>query len=80
MAVIGYDLDRVGPKDSENAPNSFLTKTNGKGFWQFGTDMYIQEAMENFVFPDQMKTKLMKMKVNEMKRKENEKKMTLFVP
>ena len=27
MAVIGYDLDRGGPKDSENAPNSFLTKT-----------------------------------------------------
>ena len=32
MAVIGYDLDRVGPKDSENAPNSFLTKTMGRGF------------------------------------------------
>ena len=29
MAAMGYDLDREGPKDSENAPNSFLTKTNG---------------------------------------------------
>ena len=37
--MIGYDLDRGGPKDSENAPNSFLTKTNGKGFWRFGTDV-----------------------------------------
>ena len=30
--MIGYDLDRGGPKDSETAPNSFLTKTNGRGF------------------------------------------------
>ena len=36
--MIGYDLDRGGSKDSENAPNSFLTKSNGKGFWRFGTD------------------------------------------
>ena len=47
MAVIGYDLDRGGPKDSENAPNSFLTKTNGKGFLRFGTDMYDQAAASN---------------------------------
>ena len=32
--IVGYDLDRGGPKDSETAP--FLTKTNGKGFWRFG--------------------------------------------
>ena len=37
--MIGYDLDRGGPKDSETAPNSFLTKINGKGFWRFGTDL-----------------------------------------
>ena len=29
MAEKGYYLDWEGPKDSENAPNSFLTKTNG---------------------------------------------------
>ena len=38
--MIGYGLDRGGPKDSETAPNSFLTKINGKGFWRFATDMY----------------------------------------
>ena len=33
--MIGYDLDRgAGPKDSENAPNLFFTKGNGKGFWR----------------------------------------------
>ena len=32
MVIIGYDLDRGGPKDSENAPNSFLTKSTEKGF------------------------------------------------
>ena len=37
--MIGYGLDRRGPKDSETAPNSFLTKINGEGYWQFGTDM-----------------------------------------
>ena len=37
--MIGYGLDRGGPKDSETAPNSFLTKINGKGFWRFATDM-----------------------------------------
>ena len=31
MVMIGYDLYRGGPKDSEKAPNSFLTKTNWKG-------------------------------------------------
>ena len=30
------------PKDSETAPNSFFTKTNGKGFWYFGTDMRLK--------------------------------------
>ena len=37
--MIGYGLDRGGPKDSENAPNSFLTKINEKGFWLFVPDM-----------------------------------------
>ena len=37
--MIGYGLDRGGPKDSETAPNSFLTKINKKGLWQFGTDI-----------------------------------------
>ena len=37
--MIGYGLDRGGPKDSETAPNSFLTKINGKGFWRFASDM-----------------------------------------
>ena len=36
------DLDKGGPKDPENAPNSFLTKTNGKGFWRYGADMYFK--------------------------------------
>ena len=39
--MIGYGLDRGGLKDSENAPNSFLTKINKKGIWRFATDMYI---------------------------------------
>ena len=39
MVMIGYDLDRGGPKDSETAPNSFLTKTNGKEFGRFGTEL-----------------------------------------
>ena len=38
--MIGYGIDRGGPKDSENAPNSFLTKFNQKGFWRFATDIY----------------------------------------
>ena len=37
--MIGYGIDRGGPKDSENAFNSFLTKINEKGFWWFATDM-----------------------------------------
>ena len=32
-------IDRRGPKDSENAHNSFLTKFTEKGFWRFATDM-----------------------------------------
>ena len=32
-------LDRGGPKDSETAPNSFVTKINEKGFWRFANDM-----------------------------------------
>ena len=48
--MIGYDLDRGGPKDSENAPNSFLTKRNGKGFWQFATDM-LWEVIDLYLFP-----------------------------
>ena len=37
--MLGHDLDRRGPKDFENDPNSFLTKTNGRGFWRFGADL-----------------------------------------
>ena len=37
--MIGYGLDRGGPKDSETAPNSFLTKINGNVFWLFAPDM-----------------------------------------
>ena len=32
MVMVGYGLDRGGPKDSETASNSFLTKINEKGF------------------------------------------------
>ena len=32
-----YVLDGGGPKDSENTPNSFLTKC--EVFWQIGADM-----------------------------------------
>ena len=39
MIMIDHDLDRGGPKDSETAPNSFLTKTNGKEFGRFGTEL-----------------------------------------
>ena len=31
-----YVLDGGGPKDSENTPNSFLTKCGEKVFWQIG--------------------------------------------
>ena len=34
-----YVLDAGGPKDSENTPNSFLTKCGEKVFWQIGADM-----------------------------------------
>ena len=39
--MIGYGIDRGGPKDFKNAPNSFLAIINEKGFWRFATDMYI---------------------------------------
>ena len=42
--MIGYGLDRGGPKDSETAPNSFLTEINGNVFWHFAPDMnYISQ-------------------------------------
>ena len=41
--MTGGGIDRRGPKDSENAHNSFLTKCTEKGFWIFATDM---EGME----------------------------------
>ena len=37
--MIGYGLDRGGPKDSETAPNSFLTKINGNVFWRFAPEL-----------------------------------------
>ena len=39
--MIGYGLDRGGPKDSETAPNSFLTEINGNVFWHFAPDMVV---------------------------------------
>ena len=39
--MTGGGIDRRGPKDFENAHNSFLTKCTEKGFWIFATDMYI---------------------------------------
>ena len=36
---MGYVLDRVGPKDSENTLNSFLTKNKEQVFWQISADM-----------------------------------------
>ena len=39
MATRVYVLDGGGPKDSENTPNSFLTKCGRKGFWQIRPDM-----------------------------------------
>ena len=37
--MTGCGIDRRGPKDSENAHNSFLAKINEKGFWRFVPDM-----------------------------------------
>ena len=37
--MTGGGIDRRGPKDSENAHNSFLTKSTEKGFWRFAVDM-----------------------------------------
>ena len=37
--MTGGGIDRRGPKDSENAHNSFLTKCTEKGFWIFATDI-----------------------------------------
>ena len=48
--MIGYGLDRGGPKDSENAPNSFLTKINEKGFWRFAVDILLVDN-ETTPFP-----------------------------
>ena len=42
--MIGCDIDRGGPKDSETAPNSFLTKCSEKGFWRFVPDMILKEG------------------------------------
>ena len=40
--MTGCGIDRRGPKDSENAHNSFLTKSTEKGFWRFAVDMAYQ--------------------------------------
>ena len=37
--MTGCGIDRGGPKDSENAHNSFLAKINEKGFWRFAVDI-----------------------------------------
>ena len=39
--MTGGGIDRRGPKDSENAHNSFLTKCTEKGFWIFATDILL---------------------------------------
>ena len=39
--MTGGGIERRGPKDSENAHNSFLTKCTEKGFWRFATAMAI---------------------------------------
>ena len=39
--MTGGGIDRRGPKDSENAHNSFLTKCTEKGFWLFVPDMEV---------------------------------------
>ena len=39
--MTGGGIDRRGPKDSDNAHNSFLTKCTEKGFWIFATDMHL---------------------------------------
>ena len=46
MVMIGYVLDRGGPKDSKTAPNSFLKKINEKGFWRFATDIDLHWAFD----------------------------------
>ena len=38
--MTGGGIDRRGPKDSENAHNSFFTKSTEKGFWRFAVDMF----------------------------------------
>ena len=42
--MTGGGIDRRGPKDSENAHNSFLTKFIEKGFWRFATDINSLES------------------------------------
>ena len=37
--MVGYAMDRGGPKYSQNASNSFFPKISRTGFWRFGTDM-----------------------------------------
>ena len=39
MAVIGLDLDRKCPRDSEIAPNSFLPKPMERGFDHLGAEL-----------------------------------------
>ena len=45
--MTGGGIDRRGPKDSENAHNSFLTKCTEKGFWIFATDMVPSMKAQN---------------------------------
>ena len=43
--MTGGGIDRRGPKDSENAHNSFLTKSTEKGFWRFVPDIRFQQRV-----------------------------------
>ena len=47
--MTGGGIDRRGPKDSENAHNSFLTKCTEKGFWIFATDIYFMVGLRKKV-------------------------------
>ena len=49
MVMIGYDLDRGGPKDSENAPNSFLSKRHQES--DVRGSRYISVAKRQNPFP-----------------------------
>ena len=55
--MTGGGIDRRGPKDSENAHNSFLTKCTEKGFWIFATEMamfHLDSFISNVTFSQEL--------------------------